>query len=149
MYFVLIVSICFHQVCILCMYVRMYIRTYVHTYVCLYVIVVMQAQMYCLICTHNTRGHYAPKRECGDIRQCKRASVTINMLHFQHSKNLPRSLFLFIYQRIFIVITAFLTTYICMYSYCCHVCVLYGCKIYKIYWHIICLRNRSKFHHNE
>ena len=31
-----------------------------------------------------------PEGECGHIRQCTSACVATNMLHFRHSKNLPK-----------------------------------------------------------
>ena len=54
-----------------------------------HVIVVTQARVHCLICTHDAQGRAAPEGECGHIRQCTSACVATNMLHFRHSKNLP------------------------------------------------------------
>ena len=46
--------------------------------------------MLCLIYTHDTQGHAAPEGECVYIIQNTSACVIINMLHFWHSKNLPK-----------------------------------------------------------
>ena len=54
------------------------------------VIVVTQARVRCLICTHDARGRAAPEGECGHIRQRTSSCVATNMLHFRHSKNLPK-----------------------------------------------------------
>ena len=70
-----------------------------HYYI--HVIVVTQARVLCLICTHDVRGRAAPEGECVHIRQSTSACVTTNMLHFRHSKILPKTcccyLGLFIY----------------------------------------------------
>ena len=55
-----------------------------------YVIVVTQAQVHCLICTHDAQGRARPEGECGHIRQCTSTSVETNMLHFMHSKIFPK-----------------------------------------------------------
>jgi len=47
------------------------IHTYVHTYI--HVIVVTQASVHCLICTHNAQ---VPEGQCIRIRQCTPACVT-------------------------------------------------------------------------
>ena len=46
--------------------------------------------MLCLIYTHDARGHAAPSGECIYIRQSTSACVITNVLHFRHSKNLPK-----------------------------------------------------------
>ena len=46
--------------------------------------------MLCLIYMHDARGHAAPKGEYVYIRQSTSACVITNMLHFRHSKNLPK-----------------------------------------------------------
>ena len=46
--------------------------------------------MLCLIYTHDAQGRAAPEGECGYIRQSTSACVITNMLHFRHSKNLPK-----------------------------------------------------------
>ena len=51
-------------------------------YVYMYVIVVIQARVRCLICTHDARGRAAPEGECGHIRQRTSSCVATNMLHF-------------------------------------------------------------------
>jgi len=48
-----------------------------------YAIVVTQAGVHCLICTHDARGRAAPEGECVNISQCIPACVTTNMLHFK------------------------------------------------------------------
>ena len=50
----------------------------------------MQARVLSLIYTHNTRGRTAPKGECVYIRQSISACVITNILHFRHSKILPK-----------------------------------------------------------
>ena len=72
---------CAVYTCTICMYMCC---MYVH------VIVVTQARVRCLICTHDARGRAAPEGECGHIRQRTSACVITNMLHFRHSKNLPK-----------------------------------------------------------
>ena len=47
--------------------------------------------MLCLIRIYaQRRGHAAPEGECMYIRQSTSACVITNMLHFWHSKNLPK-----------------------------------------------------------
>ena len=53
-----------------------------------YVIVVTQARVHYLICTHDAWGCAAPKGKCRHIRQCMSACVATNLLYFWHSKNL-------------------------------------------------------------
>ena len=55
----------------------------------IHVIVVTQARAHCLICTHDAEGAQRP-RASGHIRQCTSACVATNILHFRHSKNLPK-----------------------------------------------------------
>jgi len=50
---------------------------------CIHVIVVTQAGVHCLICTHDARGRAAPEGKCVYISQCNPACVTTNMLHFK------------------------------------------------------------------
>ena len=50
------------------------------------------ARVLCLIYTHDAQGHAVPKGECIYISQSTSAWVITNMLHFRHSKNLPKPL---------------------------------------------------------
>ena len=45
-------------------------------------VVVTQARVHCLMCTHNNQGYTVPEGEYGHIRQCKIGCVATNMLHF-------------------------------------------------------------------